>query len=168
VELSPDTHTAPDVIRLLDLQPLPHEGGWFRRTAEATDCRPDGRRAWSMIHALFTPGGFSALHRLAVDEIWCWQAGDPLHVLLLEAPRTRVERVILGADFSAGQRLQFAIAAGVWQGATVRPGGRWSLVTCLVVPEFRWEDFALGDRAALTQTFPRAADDIRQLTRAEA
>ena len=65
--LSPDTHTADEVVRLLQLEPLDPEGGFFRRTAEAGMIPPGGsRRAWSAIYALFTPEGFSALHRLLV------------------------------------------------------------------------------------------------------
>ena len=77
--LSPTTHTAAEVVALLDLQPLDQEGGWFRRTAESTLVIPGAalvgshggeRRAYSVIQALFTPEGFSALHRLISDEIW--------------------------------------------------------------------------------------------------
>src|SRR5690606_19694416 len=85
---SPDTHSAADVVTALNLQPLDQEGGWFRRTAEAgLWVKPvetgEPRRAWSAIYALFPPEGFSALHRLAQDEIWCWHAGDTLESLRL-------------------------------------------------------------------------------------
>ena len=161
------THTAADVIRLLALEPLPHEGGWFRRTAEATECRPDGRRDWSMIHALFTPDNFSALHRLAVEEIWCFQGGDPLEVLQLIEDSGRAEHVTLGAAIATGQRLHVAIPRGIWQGARVIPGGRWSLVSCISIPEFRWQDFELGERNMLARKFAAVAHDIALLARAE-
>jgi len=117
-----------------------------------------------MIFALFTPAGFSALHRLAVDELWIFQAGDPLELWCLSGDG-RATTTTLGPDLAAGQRWQAPVAAGLWQGARVADGGRWALVTCVTVPEFRWEDFQLGDRAELVARFPSRADEIRRLTR---
>ncbi|MBI4621665.1 MAG: cupin domain-containing protein, partial [Verrucomicrobia bacterium] len=127
------THSAEEVIRLLRLEPLPREGGFFRRTAEAvaTVTTPrGGRPAWSMTLALFTPRQFSALHRLAGDELWCFHAGNPLELLLLREGATGEARLGPGPD----DRLQHVVPAGTWQGARVVPGGAWSLVTCTVVP----------------------------------
>ncbi len=56
--LSPDTHTAEEVIRLLGLETLEREGGFYRRTAESglmipSDAQPvpeiGSRRTWSCI-----------------------------------------------------------------------------------------------------------------------
>lgn len=164
--LSPSTHTADDVIALLRLAPLPHEGGWFRRVGEGELRASDasGRRAWSSILALFTPDGFSALHRLVNDEIWCFHAGDPLVSLRLH-PEGRGEIVTLGTDVTADERLHDVVRAGVWQGTRLREGGRWALVTCVVAPEFRWEDFELGSRAALHASFSTWSAEIEKLTR---
>ena len=163
--LSPDTHTAADVVRLLRLLPLELEGGYFRRTAVSGDVLPGGtRRAWSAIHALFTPDGFSAMHRLAGDEIWCFQAGDPLESLRLRAEGGG-EWVKLGLDPAANERPQDVVPARVWQGTRLVPGGRWALVSCVVVPEFVWTDFTLAGREALTAAYPAWTAEIRALTR---
>jgi predicted cupin superfamily sugar epimerase len=171
--LSPATHTAADVISLLNLAPLPHEGGWFRRTHEAglprsaSSATADARRSWSMIHALFTPEGFSALHRVAADELWIFQAGDPLELWRLpEATEDAARTDVLGPDVSSGQLFQAVVPARVWQGARLVAGGRWALVACVVVPEFRWEEFELGRRDALLARYPRWSDEIRRFTRA--
>jgi predicted cupin superfamily sugar epimerase len=163
--LCPRTHAAEDVIRLLDLAPLPAEGGWFRRTAEAERAPGADRAAWSVILALFTPEQFSAFHVVqSADEIWCFQAGDPLELVQLH--RGGAANVdVLGLDLAAGQRPHAVVASGTWQAARVASGRRWSLVTCLVVPEFRWPDFSLGDRATLLAGWPAWADRIRELTR---
>jgi predicted cupin superfamily sugar epimerase len=163
--LSPDTHTAEDVARQLQLEPLEPEGGYFRRTHEG-EVIPggDGRRTFSVIYFLVTPRGFSALHRLDADETWCFHAGDALESLRL-APGGGGRWVRMGADAAAGERLQDVVPAGEWQGTRLRPGGRWALVSCLVVPEFRWEGFELGDRAALSARHPEFAADIAALTR---
>jgi hypothetical protein len=68
--LTPENYTADEVAARFGLAPLEPEGGFFRRTAESDTILPGGRRAWSVIYALFTPEGFSALHRLAADELW--------------------------------------------------------------------------------------------------
>ncbi len=170
---SPDTHSAADVVAALNLQPLDQEGGWFRRTAEAglwvKPVETGGpRRAWSAIYALFTSEGFSALHRLAQDEIWCWHAGDTLESLRL-GPETGSGGedgwVRIGLQVSAGETLQDVVRAGTWQGTRLVAGGRWALVSCVVAPEFRWEEFELGDRAALSAAYPQWYDAITGLTR---
>ncbi len=169
--LSPATHSAADVVAALGLEPLDQEGGYFRRTAESgLFVRPeDGtepRRAYSVIFALFAPAAFSAMHRLNTDEVWCWHAGDVLESLRLY-PDGRGERVRLGADLAAGERLQDVIAAGAWQGTRLAPGGRWSLVTCVVAPEFQWGDFELAERDALVRDYPAWSEGITGLTRGE-
>jgi predicted cupin superfamily sugar epimerase len=79
--LSPQRHSAEDVIRSLALEPLPHEGGWFRRIV--TGPAGSSRAAYASIYALFTPDHFSALHRVDVDEVWTFLAGDAIEVMQL-------------------------------------------------------------------------------------
>jgi hypothetical protein len=163
--LTPEHYPAEEVVRLLGLAPLEREGGFFRRSAESAALLPGGdRRAWSAIYALFTPEGFSALHRLAAEEIWFFQAGDPLESLRL-SPDGRSQWVKLGLNPAAGERPQDVVAAGIWQGTRLAPGGRWALVSCVVAPEFLWSDFELGGREALATAHPDRAADIRALTR---
>lgn len=167
MEFSPDTHSADDVIRLLALEPLPQEGGYFRRTAQSPayiDSPWGKRRAWSSIYAFFTADGMSAMHRLRQDEVWCFHAGDPLEALRL-APDGTGERVMLGLNPEAGQRSQDIVLARTWQGGRVISGGRWSLVSCVVAPEFLWEDFELGQRDALVAAYPDFEALVRVLTR---
>ncbi|WP_221030363.1 cupin domain-containing protein [Actomonas aquatica] len=172
--------SAESIITALGLQPLDQEGGYFRRTAEAgLWVKPaeqigggdgdgdEARRAYSVIYALFTPEGFSAMHRLSNDEIWCWHAGDPLESLRLHADGSG-EWVRLGANFAAGERPQDVVLAGVWQGTRLVPGGRWALVSCVLAPEFDWGDFELGERAELTAAYPNFGDGVTALTREEA
>lgn len=164
--LSPETHTAEDVIRLLNLAALPTEGGWFRRVAES-ELRVPGiaRRACSAIYFLVTPQGFSALHRVEAVETWCFHAGDPIELLVLgNAPQERA-LVTLGTDLAAGHTCQEMVPADAWQGARLKAGGRWGLVSCVVAPEYLQSGFTLGERAALTAAFPGFAAEIAALTR---
>lgn len=163
--LSPETHTAADVARLLQLAPLPEEGGYFRRTAESGLRWPGGeRRAWSAIYMLITPDGFSAMHRLGADEIWSFLAGDPLESLRL-GPDGSGRMVRLGRSPSANETPLDVVSAHIWQGTRLQPGGRWALVSNVVAPEFLWSDFVLGERAALATQYPAFAREIAMLTR---
>lgn len=164
-QLSPDHLTAWEVVRLLKLEPLDQEGGYFRRTGESAAVLPGGKRAWSMIYFLVTPEGFSAMHRVAEDEIWTFHAGDPLESLRLRPDGTG-EWVKLGLNLAHGERPQDVVAAQTWQGTRLAPGGRWALVTCVVAPEFRSDDFELGGVEALCAAYPAFADGIRALSRA--
>ena len=67
---------------------------------------------------------------------------------------------------AAGELLQNIVPAQTWQSTRLVAGGRWALVSCVVAPEFRWEDFELGKADALVTAFPAMADGIRELTRA--
>ena len=126
----------------------------------------EARPTWSSIYALFTPDNFSALHCLPSDEIWCFHAGDPLDSLRLYRDG-RGERVRLGCDPDAAERAQDVVRAGTWQGTRLQAGGRWALVSCVVVPEFTWEGFQLGVRAELIRHYSEWADEIQALTRRE-
>jgi predicted cupin superfamily sugar epimerase len=142
------------VAELLGLEPLPGEGGLFRRTHIDEHS--------SAIYYLLLAPDFSALHRLSATETYHWYAGAPLRLLLLDADG-RVTEPVLGPDLAAGQRPQIVVPAGTWQGSS--PAGEWSLVGTTTAPPFDWAGFELGERAALTARYPEAADRIAGLTR---
>jgi predicted cupin superfamily sugar epimerase len=142
------------VAELLGLEPLPDEGGLFRRT------HIDAHS--SAIYYLLIAPDFSALHRLAATETYHWYAGAPLRLLLL-GPDGAVAEAVLGPDVAAGQRPQLVVPAGTWQGS--RPDGEWSLVGTTMAPPFDWTGFELGERAALSAGYPAAAERIAALTR---
>ncbi len=163
--LNPENYSAEEVACLLRLEPLDQEGGFFRRSAESALVLPGtNRRGWSAIYSLLTPDGFSALHRLAADEVWCFHAGDTLESLRL-GPDGGGKWVRMGWNLAAGELPQDVVAARVWQGTRLVRGGRWALASCMVVPEFLWGDFELGERAALTAAYPDWTAEIRALTR---
>lgn len=166
--LTPEHYTAEEVARMFKLEPLAEEGGFFRRTAESATviARESGRLAYSVIYSLLTPEGFSAMHRLNTDEIWCFHAGDAVESLRLK-PEGAGEWVRLGLSPWAGESPQNVVLAHTWQGTRLLPGGRWALMSCIVAPEFRWEDFELGARAMLAADYPDFADGISALTRAQ-
>lgn len=142
------------VAALLGLEPLPDEGGLFRRT----HIDPHS----SAIYFLLIAPDFSAMHRLTATETYHWYAGAPLRLLLL-GEDGRAAEMVLGPHLAAGQRPQFVVPAGTWQGSS--SAGEWSLVGTTTAPPFDWEGFELGERAALVDRYPEAADRIAGLTR---
>lgn len=143
-----------ELARLLGLEPLPDEGGLFRRThADAHS---------SAIYYLLIAPEFSALHRLTATETYHWYAGAPLRLLLLPPDAAGTEPV-LGPDLAAGQRPQIVVPAGTWQGSS--PDGPWTLLGTTTAPPFVWSAFRLGECADLLARYPAAAGRIRALTR---
>ncbi len=122
----------PRVAEELDLEPLPGEGGWFRRTWTAPGA--------TAIYYYLAPGETSAWHVLRVAELWLWHSGDPLALRLggsAAAPET-TETLTLGPV-----RPQGLVPAGIWQSAQPT-GDQGTLVTCVCSPGFHVADFRLA------------------------
>lgn len=160
-----DPDTAAKLAAHLGMAPIPHEGPLFVRTYESAETFGP-RPACSAIYALITAEHFSALHRLATDELWFFHAGSPLELLLLH-PGGRSEIAIVGADVLGGQRPQACVPRGVWMGARPldRAPGAFALISNTLAPAFDYADYEPGDRAALTAAYPERAALIAALTR---
>jgi uncharacterized protein len=146
-----DRLTAPDVIRLLALEPHP-EGGHFRETfRDAPPPYPPphagegregvGRAASTAIYFLLARGERSHWHRIDAVEIWHWYAGAPL-TLEIAAGTRRIERLTLGSDIAAGEQPQAVVAAHAWQAA--QSLGDWTLCGCTVTPGFDFSGLELA------------------------
>jgi predicted cupin superfamily sugar epimerase len=148
------------LIATLDLRPHP-EGGFFCRTY--THPRNVGDRALcSAIYYLVTSVNPSRMHRVASDEMWHFYLGDSLEMLQLAGDESQV--VAIGTNVAAGERPQVLVPAGVWQGARVKPGGRFALVGATVSPGFDYADFEIGSRDELSAKNPDFAELIAALT----
>lgn len=149
---------ARQLVTALRLEPLPREGGFFRATWRNATA--------SAIYFLIAPGHFSALHRLAQDEIWHFHAGDPVEHLQLGASGGGAQLTRLGPAIAAGDSPQVVVPAGVWQGArSAEDRHGYSLLGCTVSPPWDERGFELGDRGRLQAAFPAQRDLIRALTR---
>lgn len=143
------------LVEALGLQPHV-EGGWYRRLWNSSFEIPQEtlggsysgpRASASSIYFLLHPGETSEWHTVLSDEIWLWHSGSPI-VLSFgtsgEQPEDITE-VVLGIDVAAGQQPQVVVPAGVWQAA--RPlGDEPVLVSCIVSPEFQFDDFKLIEK----------------------
>jgi predicted cupin superfamily sugar epimerase len=157
--------TAEELIRLLRLEPLPREGGWYRETyRSALQWPAAARAAGTAIYYLLTPDTFSALHRLPTDEVFHFYLGDPVEMLQLGPSPTEGGRILtLGPDILAGQQAQTVVPAGVWQGSQLREGGRFALMGTTMAPGFDFADYEAGERAVLTAMYPEFAGRIDRL-----
>jgi predicted cupin superfamily sugar epimerase len=161
--------TADRIKELLRLVPLDREGGFFAETYRCERRLESGadegsRSLATAIYYLLTPVSFSALHRLASDEVYHFYLGEPVELLLLK-PGGGGRVVFLGTDLEAGQRPQAVVPAGAWQGARLAGSGGWALLGTTVSPGFDPRDFELGDRKALARSHPAFAEQIAALTR---
>jgi predicted cupin superfamily sugar epimerase len=163
------------IIELFGLEPLPREGGLFRRTYRSDELIPKDalpkryfrdKAFGTAILYLYTsdPDSFSAMHRLPTDEIYHFYLGDPVEMLLLY-PDQSSERVVLGRDIFNGQQVQYVVKRGVWQGSRLIDGGHFALVGTTMAPGFDEEDFYGGERAKLIEGYPSEEIMITKLTR---
>jgi predicted cupin superfamily sugar epimerase len=168
---------AQKLIRHFQMQKIPAEGPWFTVTYRSEDVleanslpsRYQGNRvAGTAIYAVQTKEDFSAIHKLATDEIWHFYGGDPLEMLLLY-PDGRGEIVIIGPDVFKGQHPQLVVPRDVWQGSMPIGAGpeSYSFFGNTLAPGFEFDDFQMGYRDELQAKYPQFADDIVRLTRAE-
>jgi predicted cupin superfamily sugar epimerase len=149
------------------------EGGSYSRTycaglSIAQDQLPKtfhgDRPVSTAIYFLLEKDQFSALHRIAADEIWHFYYGDPLIVYEIDSEANLKEH-LLGNDPERGEHFQCVVKAGNWFGSKTKSGGEYSLLGCTVAPGFDFDDFELGNRETLLQLYPQHAAVIQMLTK---
>jgi predicted cupin superfamily sugar epimerase len=150
--------TVSQIIELLNLKPLPEEGGYYRETYRAA-----GSKA-TAIYYLLAPDSFSAMHRLPTDEIYHFYLGDPVEILVL-SPDKSGKIVMLGSDIANGMIPQFVVPAGTWHGSRLHDGGKFALMGTTMSPGFEFSMYEAGKRYQLVRQYPQFADMIKALTR---
>lgn len=167
--------TAQEVIQMLDLKPLPEEGGYYRETYRSSDSGVATRAsikdnlipkriASTAIYYLVTPESFSALHRVKSDEIFHFYAGDAVEMLQINEAGEG-QYITIGSNIVNGEVPQVLVEKGIWQGTRLKDGGRWALMGTTVAPGFEFDDYENGDREKLLQLFPQLREDIVRYTR---
>src|SRR5262249_5467348 len=121
------------------------------------------RSASTAIYYLLTPNTFSAMHRLASDEVFHFYMGSPVEMLQL-LPDGQGKVSIMGTDLQAQQSPQIMVPAGVWQGSRLALGGSFALMGTTVAPGFDFADYESGERERLIEQYPEFAEMIRELT----
>lgn len=157
-----------DVIRSLRLEPLPLEGGFFRRTYEHKHLIDLGKGfeqpLGTAIYFLLTRESFSALHFLKEDEVYHFYLGDPVQLYEL-TPEGILQETILSSRLDEGHQVQYPVYANRWHGSRLVHGGNWALLGTTMTPGFTWKDFKLGNRKELIASYPEHKQLITELTR---
>jgi len=159
-------------IERLGLEKHP-EGGYYKEIYRSSLTIPSAglpssfrgeRVASTSIYFLLEENQFSALHRIASDEVWHFYGGGCLAIFeLTNEGNMRVHR--LGNNPDEGESLQVVISAGNWFGAKPDNGSEYALVGCTVAPGFDFDDFELAERDGLITQYPVHGHIIRSLTR---
>lgn len=152
------------IIAKLNLQPLPGEGGYFRRFyTHPRQLEGSASRLASAIFFLITKTSFSAMHRLASEELFHFYEGHPAQMLQLDpAGGGRIFKL------GSGHERAVVVPGGVWQGMRLEddaPEDAYALFGVSVHPEFRDEEFELGKRESLCAACPDWRSEIERLTR---
>lgn len=144
------------------------EGGYFRETFRAghrppvaTDRGP--RETMTAIYYMLTDDSpIDGFHTKHSDGIQFYQLGAPVTYHLIH-PYGQYEKVVLGPDLAAGQRLQLAVAGGTWKSAELTHG-EFGLVSEVVAPGWVMDDMILKSREDLVALFPQHAALLTRLT----
>jgi uncharacterized protein len=163
--------TAADVIALMQLKPLPLEGGYFREMYRSADVLGTAtlparygrdKAAGTAIYYLLSPDTCSAMHRLPTDEIFHFYLGDPVTMLQLGPDGGKL--ITLGNDIRAGQQPQVMVPRGIWQGSMLLPGGKFALMGTTMAPGFDFSDYEAGNAEELCREYPVFTEMIWQLS----
>jgi predicted cupin superfamily sugar epimerase len=162
--------TAEDVRKLLQLEPNA-TCGFVRLTfvsqqAIAAGGLPapfaDGRPAGSALYFMVTPEAPVRLHRIRNDQLYHYYLGDPIELFLLHGDGTS-ERVVVGPDLRAGERVQQLIPGNTFHTARVIGRRRWFLGASTEWPGVVPADVEIGDLEALAGKYPAVAAELRAI-----
>ncbi len=148
------------IKELLQLDPLPGEGGFFRRSY-TSETRAGYQPMASAIYYLITPDSWSTLHRLPKDELYHFYAGNPVQMMLL-SPQGHLEERVLGNIILTGQSPQILVPARTWQAARLKPGGRYALLGTTMSPAFVEEDLEIAEIEELIEEYPDYRNTIKK------
>lgn len=144
------------VIRELRLEPLPQEGGMYRRKFKDDNS--------TSIYFLIEPESPTMLHRLPGPEIFHFYAGAPTRIHILGPESGDARHPILGTNLEQGERPQILVPGGAWQAAETT--GAWTLLGTTMAPGFHWDRFELGKRERLLPNWPDQSEVINRHTSA--
>ena len=162
--------TADEIRKLLGLEPNA-TCGYVRVTLHtAQSIAPgglpapfaDGRPLGSALYFMVTPDQHVKLHRIRNDQLYHYYLGDPLELIILHNDG-KAERVIVGPDIRAGQRMQFFIPGNTFHTARVIGKCQWFLGASTEWPGVEPKDVEMGDLDKLAAAYPGVAADIRAI-----
>ena len=151
---------AAELLELLNMRLHPEGGHYVElyRSAQRVRqvARDVERAAITTIYFLLAAGEDSRWHRVQSDEIWHYNEGDAIELLLFDDNGFR--RLHLG-PVARETRPTIVVPAGTWQAA--RSTGAYTLGGCTVGPGFEFADFSLAvDWPEITAKIASAGPDL--------
>jgi predicted cupin superfamily sugar epimerase len=122
----------------------------------------DERPLGSALYFMVTPRAPVRLHRIRNDQLYHYCLGDPIELLLLHAGGNP-ERIIVGPDLRAGQRVQQLIPGSTFHTARLIGRQRWFLGASTEWPGVVPADAEIGNLDALSEQDPAVAADLRAI-----
>lgn len=162
--------SADEVRKLLDLEPNATCGfvklTFISPQALAAGALPapfaEARPLGSALYFMVTPQAPVRLHRIRNDQLYHYYLGDPIELFLLHTDGGS-ERVIVGPDIAAGQRMQFLIPGNTFHTARLLDSGRWFLGASTEWPGVVPADVEIGNLDVLAAKYPKVAAEIRAI-----
>jgi predicted cupin superfamily sugar epimerase len=121
-----------------------------------------GQPLGSALYFLVTPEAPVRLHRIRNDQLYHYYLGDPLELFLLHRDGSS-ERVVVGPNLRAGERVQLLIPGNTFHTARVIGRRRWFLGGSTEWPGVVPADVELGNLDELAGTYPAVAADLRAI-----
>lgn len=154
---------AAELLDILGMQPHPEGGHYVElfRSEHRVEvlARKVERPAITTIYFLLAAGEFSRWHRVQSDEIWHYQEGDAIELLLFNGSGLRRTRL---GPVARETRPTVIVPAGTWQAA--RTTGGYTLSACTVGPGFDFADFSLAiDWPEVAERIANAGQDLARL-----
>lgn len=138
---------ARELIAQLKLEPLAGESGYFAFIgASAQSVTVDGRTlpAQSQIYYLLTRDRpLNYLHWLASDDTHILLEGGPVDYFIFH-PDGRAERITLGRDPAAGQRLVVAVPGNCRKALRLHAGAAYALMANVLSPAWTPDRVTIG------------------------
>lgn len=138
---------ARELIASLHLQYLPGESGYFALISRSAQTVKRGERelaAQSQIYYLLTAEApTNYLHWLESDDTHVLLEGGPVDYFIFH-PDGRAEKVILGHNAAAGERLVIAVPGGCWKALRLHPGAKFALMANVLSPEWTADRVKIG------------------------
>ncbi len=157
-------------IKKYNMQPH-HEGGYYaeifrsdQKVQVSKEYASSERSALTSIYFLLPGSSFSAWHKVKSDEVWVYNYGCPMHILILEDNGQLKSQTLGNPVLHKDTELQIVVPRNHWFCAYLNDPEEFSLISCIVGPGFDFSDFELADRQQLIQTFPQHQDFIEKYT----
>ena len=154
-----------EIVKTLHMAAHP-EGGWFVEvyTAPQTYRSKAGVRPLAgSIYFLLNEKEVSRFHQLDCDEVWYYHEGCGMRIYFLEKDGS-VKQALLGEDLAQGQRPMVIIPTGKIFAAENLDPGKYTLISCVTTPKFKYQGWRLVGQAELLKRSPQQQALIKHLT----